>query len=129
MDSIARAAAVYFFLVLQVRVAGKRALREVTTFDIVLLLIISEATQQALLGEDSSLTAAFLVVTTLVGIEIMFDFIGHRSRLLGHALGSRPEVVVEHGRVLRDRLKRHHMDEDASSKPLGRSKASSGSRT
>jgi uncharacterized membrane protein YcaP (DUF421 family) len=93
------------------RVAGKRTLNEVTTFDIVLLLVISEATQQALLGEDFSVTAAILVITTLVGIEVLMSFVGNRWRVLDHILDSRPEVVLAGGEILRDRLKRHRMDE------------------
>ena len=66
MESVLRAAIVYVFLLVLFRLAGKRTLSDVTTFDFVLLLIISEATQQALLGEDFSLTNAFLVITTLI---------------------------------------------------------------
>jgi uncharacterized membrane protein YcaP (DUF421 family) len=111
MDVVICAAAVYLFLVLILRIAGKRTLHEVTTFDIILLLVISEATQQALLGEDFSMTAAFLVITTLVGIEVFMSFVSDRWRLLDHFLDSRPEILVDHGTVLKDRLKRHRMDE------------------
>ncbi|MBW3650670.1 MAG: DUF421 domain-containing protein [Actinobacteria bacterium] len=111
MDAVTRAAAVYLFLVLILRIAGKRTLHQVTTFDIVLLLVISEATQQALLGEDFSITAAFLVITTLVGIDIVMSFLGNRWRLVDHILGSRPELIVDHGTVLKDRLHRHRMEE------------------
>lgn len=112
MDVVVRAAAVYFFLIVILRIAGKRTLEEVTTFDIVLLLIISEATQQALLGEDFSLTASFLVISTLVAIEILLSIVGSRWRSLDRLLDGRPEVVVERGRVLSDRLRRHRMDEN-----------------
>lgn len=111
IDAVFRAAAVYLFLVLILRIAGKRTLHEVTTFDIVLLLVISEATQQALLGEDFSVTAAFIVITTLVAIEVVMSFVGNRWRLLDHVLDSRPELIVEGGTVLKDRLRRHRMDE------------------
>ena len=66
MDSILRSAAVYLVLVFVFRLSGKRALAQVTTFDLVLLLIISEATQEALIGHDFSLTNALLVILTLV---------------------------------------------------------------
>ncbi len=111
MDAVTRAAAVYLFLVLILRIAGKRTLHQVTTFDIVLLLVISEATQQALLGEDFSITAAFLVITTLVGIDIVMSFLGNRWRIVDHIVDSRPELIVDHGTVLKDRLHRHRMEE------------------
>ena len=61
---------VYFFLLLLVRLSGKRTLAQVTTFDFVLLLIIGEATQQGLIGDDFSVTKALLLITTLLGIDI-----------------------------------------------------------
>ncbi|SEP66135.1 hypothetical protein [Streptomyces radiopugnans] len=63
MESVVRALVVYLFILL-LRAGGKRSLSSINTFDLVLLLIISEATQQALLGDDFSLTTAALVVTT-----------------------------------------------------------------
>lgn len=52
MDAVLRAAAIYFVLMVLFRIAGRRSLTDLTTFDFVLLLIIGEATQQALLGDD-----------------------------------------------------------------------------
>lgn len=56
MDMVFRALAIYLFLVVVFKVAGRRALLQMTSFDLILLLIISEATQQALLGQDFSVT-------------------------------------------------------------------------
>lgn len=67
MDAVLRAMVIYFFLLLVFRVAGRRILSEVTTFDFVLLLIVAEATQQGLLGDDFSITNAFLIILTLIG--------------------------------------------------------------
>ena len=70
MDSVFRALAIYAVLLLIFRISGKRSLSQITTFDFVLLLVIGEATQQALLGDDFSLTNAFIVIVTLVGVDI-----------------------------------------------------------
>ena len=70
MDAVLRAIAVYLVLLLLFRVAGRRTLAEITTFDFVLLLIIGEATQQALLGEDFSVTNAVIVIATLLFIDV-----------------------------------------------------------
>lgn len=56
MDAVLRGLAVYIFLLIVFRIAGKRSVAEVTTFDFILILIIAEATQQALLGQDYSTT-------------------------------------------------------------------------
>ena len=63
--------AIYLFLVIVFKVAGRRALLQMTSFDLILLLIISEATQQALLGEDFSITGAMITITTLVVVDII----------------------------------------------------------
>ena len=72
MDMVFRALAIYLFLVIVFKVAGRRALLQMTSFDLILLLIISEATQQALLGEDFSITGAMITITTLVVVDIIF---------------------------------------------------------
>lgn len=72
MDMVFRALAIYLFLVVVFKVAGRRALLQMTSFDLILLLIISEATQQALLGQDFSVTGAMITITTLVVVDILF---------------------------------------------------------
>ena len=72
MEPVLRAAAVYVFLMVVVRAAGRRTLGEMTTFDFVLLLVISEAAQNAMVGNDFSLTNGFLVILTLVGLDEAF---------------------------------------------------------
>ena len=111
MDSILRAFAVYTFLFILFRVAGKRTLSEMTTFDFILLLIISEAIQQALIDDDNSMTNAFLVVLTLVGVNIGLSLIKQRSARLEKLMDGVPVVIVEHGRLLRDRMARARVDE------------------
>lgn len=100
MSSILRAAAVYLALLVIFRVAGKRTLNDMTTFDLVLLLIMSEAVQQALIGIDNSMTNAFLVVFTLVGIDILLSVLKHRFPSFGRALDGRPVVLVRNGQLL-----------------------------
>jgi uncharacterized membrane protein YcaP (DUF421 family) len=112
MDSVLRAAAVYLFLLVLFRISGKRTLSDVTTFDFVLLLIISEATQQALLGEDFSLTNAFLVILTLIGIDITLSLWVQRWPRLSKWIEGVPLVIVEHGQPLRERMKRVRVSED-----------------
>jgi uncharacterized membrane protein YcaP (DUF421 family) len=112
MDSVLRSAGVYLFLLVLFRLAGKRTLSDVTTFDFVLLLIISEATQQALLGEDFSLTNAYLVILTLVGIDIALSLCVQRWPWLSKWMEGLPVVIVERGQPLRERMKRLRVSED-----------------
>lgn len=111
MDAVLRASAIYFFLLLIFRLSGKRSIAQITSFDLILLLIISEATQQALLGQDFSLTNAFLVIVTLVGIDIGLSLLKQRSQRIEKILEDEPLIIVEEGRPLLNRMKKVRVDE------------------
>jgi len=111
MDAILRAAIIYVILMVIFRIAGKRSLAQITTFDFVLLLIISEATQQAMLGDDFSVTNATLVIITLIGLDIGLSLLQQRLPFLGKWLDDVPLVIVDDGKVLHDRLKKVRIDE------------------
>lgn len=66
MDAVLQAAAMYLVLMILFKIAGRRSLSDLTTFDFILLLIIGEATQQALLGDDFFVTNSILIIATLM---------------------------------------------------------------
>ena len=111
MDSVFRALAIYAILLIIFRISGKRSLAQITTFDFVLLLVIGEATQQALLGDDFSLTNAFIVIVTLVGIDIGLSLLKQRSPKLELLLDNAPLIIVENGRPLQERMDKARIDE------------------
>jgi uncharacterized membrane protein YcaP (DUF421 family) len=111
MDAVLRAAAIYGFLLIILRVAGERTMSSMTTFDFVLLLVIAEATQQGLIGDDFSVTKSLLVITTLVGLDVGISFLKERSQLLHKVVEGVPLVIVEDGKPLTDRMKRARVDE------------------
>ena len=110
MDSVLRALAVYIFLLVIFRVAGKRTMAQVTVFDFVLLLIISEATQQAMIGQDFSITNAVLVISTLIGAERGLTWIQRRFQTVDRLLDGLPLVLVQDGKPFEDRLKQERID-------------------
>jgi uncharacterized membrane protein YcaP (DUF421 family) len=112
VDSVFRAVATYLFLMLIFRISGKRSLAQITTFDLVLLLIISEAVQSALLGNDFSMTNSFILVMTLVAMDIGLSLWKQRSRLVAKLMDDVPLVIVEDGRPLKERMDRCRVDED-----------------
>lgn len=110
MQSVLRALVIYGFLLVLLRGFGKRTLAQITTFDLVLLLIIGEATQQALLGDDFSLTTSMLVILTLVGAEVGIDNVKQRRPSLGSTLEGLPLVLVVDGQALEERLTKSRID-------------------
>jgi uncharacterized membrane protein YcaP (DUF421 family) len=112
MDTVLRAAAVYIVVLLVLRLAGRRTVAEMTPFDLVLLLIIGDATQQALLGDDFSLTTAFLVVATLIVLDILLSLLKERFASLAKLIDGVPMVIVENGQPLRERMRRARVSMD-----------------
>jgi uncharacterized membrane protein YcaP (DUF421 family) len=112
MESVLRGAAVYLFLLVVFRIAGQRTLAQITTFDLVLLLIISEAIQQALIGNDNSMTNAGLIVLTLAGLNVVLSVLKQRSKRVEKVLEDVPLVLVAEGRVLKERMDKVRVDED-----------------
>ena len=110
MESVLRAASIYAFLLLLFRVTGKRSLAQITAFDFVLLLIIGEATQQALLGNDFSVINAFVVIGTLMFLELGLSLLKGWVPKLDPVLDSTPLVVVENGKLLEDRIANERVD-------------------
>jgi uncharacterized membrane protein YcaP (DUF421 family) len=111
MEAVIRSIAVYVFLLVLLRIAGRRTLGQMTAFDLVLLLIISEATQQALVGQDFSLMNAFLVIASLIGIDIALGLLKGTNDRLSRWIDSAPMVIVQEGKPLMERLKMAHIDE------------------
>lgn len=105
MDSVLRSAAVYLFVLIVFRISGKRSMSQITTFDFILLLIIGEATQQALLGNDFSVINAWVVIGTLITLELTFSKAEGRWPSFGRVVGSLPVVVLEDGKLLEARAK------------------------
>jgi uncharacterized membrane protein YcaP (DUF421 family) len=112
VESVIRPALVYLFVLVLLRLTGKRTLAQITTFDFVLLLIISEATQQALIGEDNSMINSAIVVATLVGLNVLMSLLKQRWPWFDRLLDDIPLVIVADGKPLKDRMDKARVDED-----------------
>jgi uncharacterized membrane protein YcaP (DUF421 family) len=112
MDTLFRALAIYFGLLVILRGSGKRSLSQVTTFDFVLLLILGEATQQALIGDDFSITTGLLLIASLVGIDMTLSFLKMKSPRLDALMEGRPVLIVADGEPLQDRMRDERVDLD-----------------
>lgn len=110
MDSVLRGVITYGFIWLIFRITGKRSLAQTTTFDFVLLLIISETTQSALSDQDNSMTNSFLLVITLLGIDVLLSIWKQKSRVVEKWIDGVPLVVMEQGRILQDRMDKERID-------------------
>jgi uncharacterized membrane protein YcaP (DUF421 family) len=111
MELVIRGVTLYAVIWLLFRVAGKRSLRDMTAFDFVLLLIVSECTQQGLIGKDYSVTGAVIVVSTLLGTDILMSFLKQRFQGFEKVADNVPVLLIEAGHLHRDRLEKERVDE------------------
>lgn len=111
MEAVLRTMAVYFFLMLLLRLSGSRTLADISPFDFVLLLVISELVQQAVVGRDPSLTQAAVLCGTLVGLDMLLAQLKQHSPRLARWMDGMPIVLVERGRPVHEAMRRECIDE------------------
>ncbi len=106
MESVFRGAIIYIFILLIVRLSGRRTLSQMTPFDLVLILIVAETTQQALLGDDFSIVNSAVLILTLFSLEIGLSYVKRQSRTIDKWLDGTPTLLVADGRPLEEALRR-----------------------
>ena len=97
MESVLRGTAIYLVLLVILRLSGRRTLAQATPFDFVLLLIVAETTQQALLGDDFSVTNAVVLIVTLFTMDIAMSLLKKWSPWLARFMDGTPSVLVAKG--------------------------------
>jgi uncharacterized membrane protein YcaP (DUF421 family) len=104
-EKMLRPVIVYFFLIGGLRIAGKRELAQLNPFDLVVLLTLSNTVQNAIIGEDNSVTGGLIGATTLLVVNyIVVRFLyGHTT--LERLVEGDCDVLIENGAVQHDRLK------------------------
>ena len=110
MNPVLRAVIMYAILWVVFRIGGRRTLAEITTFDFILLLIIGDATQQALIGDDYSITTAALVVVTLVLLDLLVCQLAIRGATMRRFIDSAPVIVIDKGKPLPKALRQEGVD-------------------
>ena len=112
MESVIRGLAIYIFLWLIFRISGKRTLAQTSPFELVLLLIISEVTNQAMVDSDHSITNAFLLIMTLVGMSVLLSVIKHYSPAATRWLEGLPLPLMKDGSLLQENMDKARVDKD-----------------
>ena len=112
MNPVIRGVIIYLFLLLLFRIMGKRSLSETTMFDLLVLLIISEVTQQAMVDTDNSLTAAAILITTLLGMDLILSLLKKPFKMFEKIVEGTPLIIVDHGKPLKERMSKTNVDED-----------------
>lgn len=112
MDIVIRAAILFVFVFLVMRVGGRRELSSLTPIDLVLLIVLGDLIQQGVTQDDYSVTGAMIAVATIAGLQIFSSYLTYRFRLARRVLDGDPIVVMQDGNVIERNLKRERMTVD-----------------
>jgi uncharacterized membrane protein YcaP (DUF421 family) len=109
MDLVLRAAVIYVFLFVLMRVIGRRELSQLQPFDVLLLVVLGDLITQGALQSDMSLTGAMLAAGTFALLTVATSFLAYRFRRLRPMLEGEPLVVVVDGKVVEQNLARERL--------------------
>lgn len=108
-EKLLRSVVVYGFLLASFRIAGKRQLGQMTPFDLIVLLIISNVVQNALIGNDNSLGGGLVGAVTILVLNSLVARVTFRSKTAQRLVEHAPTVLVRHGRILSANLERERL--------------------
>jgi uncharacterized membrane protein YcaP (DUF421 family) len=106
VEKITRAILVYLFLLLGLRLAGKRELAQLNPFDLIVLLLLSNVVQNAIIGDDNSVTGGFIGAAALLTVNYIIVRMVRANRSLARLLEGRPDILIKDGVVQKDHLNR-----------------------
>ena len=97
---VVRAAIIYVFLLVALRLLGSRPLAQLSKFDVILLIILANAVQNAMNAGDNSVLAAFVLVVTLMVMNHVLHRIVFRHRRIESLVEGSPQVLIHNGRIV-----------------------------
>lgn len=112
LEKILRSVVIYFFVLLAFRFAGKREVGQLTPFDLVVLLIIANVVQNAIIGPDNSLGGGIIGAITILVLNYIVVRLTYRSTKLRHLLEPTPTLLIHNGRILHSNLKKELITTD-----------------
>ena len=98
-ELVLRSAVVYVFLLALIRITGKRQIGQLAPFDLVLLLVLSNAVQNSMNAGDNSLVGGLLSATTLIVLNSLIAYATHRSKRIEALVEGRPQVLIHNGKL------------------------------
>ena len=111
-EKVIRSVVVYLFLLVAFRFTGKRQVGQLTPFDLVVLLIISNVVQNAVIGNDNSLGGGLIGAVTILALNYAVAGIAYRSKRARRMLEAQPTLLIHNGRILHENLRRERITLD-----------------
>ena len=108
-EFVVRGGIVYVFLIVIIRISGKRQIGQLAPFDLVLLLVLSNAVQNSMMGGDNSLLGGLISATSLVALNYLVGFATFKSKRIEAIVEGRPQVIIHNGKLYKDALAKMHL--------------------
>jgi len=112
MATVLRVVIIYLFLMISLRILGKREFGQLSPLELVSLLLVPELASNALQGEDYSLVDAIVGVSTLFALTIITSIVAHVSKTAGKVISGEPTILVQHGQLLDKPMNRERVTPD-----------------
>ncbi len=103
-EFVLRAVIVYGFLIIVLRLTGKRQIGQMSPFDLVLLLVLSNAVQNAMNGGDNTVGAGLILATTLIAFNALISFLTARDARMEKWIVGEPEILIYDGQIVQETL-------------------------
>ena len=97
LDIVIRSAAVYLFMVIALRIFGKKELSQLNTADVILILLISNSVQNAMVGNNTTLWGGLVAATILFGINFILKKMIYRYKKFSDFMLEKPEILIHNG--------------------------------
>ena len=99
IDITLRSVAVYFFMIIALRIFGKKELSQLNTADVILILLISNSVQNAMVGANTSLYGGFIAAFSLFLINFIFKKVMLKSKFIKGLVQDKPEILIHNGKT------------------------------
>ena len=103
---------IYFFLVIGLRILGKRELGQMNIYDLVLIIVLANAVQNAMVGDDTTVIGGITAATTLLVLNRIFSMAMLHSKHLEHLMVGEPVVILSNGKLNTSRLRHEGITQD-----------------
>ncbi|MGZ3772155.1 MAG: DUF421 domain-containing protein [Pseudobdellovibrionaceae bacterium] len=114
-EFILRASIVYFFLLVSLRISGKRQVGQLAPFDLVLLLVLSNAVQNSMNGGDNSLIGGLISALTLIFLNFSVGYLTYKNKKVEKIIEGTPKIIIDNGKIHHsvmqsEQLTQHELD-------------------
>lgn len=106
LDIVIRSVSVYFFMIIALRIFGKKQLSQLNTADVILILLISNSVQNAMVGNNTSLYGGIVAALALFIINFTFKKVMSKSEFIKNLVQDRPEILIHNGKIEFDTISR-----------------------